>query len=291
MTDTHEISPEDYKQVLHKVREAVRGTIPADATVLVVSRGDEELLNLDGRTTWHFPRGQDGKYSGYHPKDSDAALAHLDEWRIRGAQYLVLPATGFWWLEYYGDFASTLRRGHGVVFEDDSCIIFRLGGEVLSTAAFETAERVTPHVTELVDRLLPSDASVAVVSSGDERLVRLGGRVVVDFPPVPTNGDSADSHNISAEIAALERMRGDGVEYLVVPYISPSWLDLHPDFVGEVERRFPCVARRRNVGLVFALADAESPTHETVSGQRPRTGLVSRMAQWFAGANRPNPQS
>ena len=265
--------------------------IPADATVLVISRGDEELLKLDGRTTWHFPRLHDGKYSGYHPKDSPAALAHLDEWRIRGAQYLVLPATGFWWLDFYGDFASTLRRGHGVVFEDDSCIIFRLGGEAQSAAAFETAEQVTPHVTELVDRLLPGDASVAVVSSGDERLVQLGGRAVVDFPPMLTNADSADSHESSTEIAALERMRGDGVEYLVVPYISPSWLDLHPDFVGEVERRFPCVARRRNVGSVFALADAGSPTDETDSGQRLRTGLVSRLARWLAGADQHHPRS
>jgi hypothetical protein len=288
--DAHEISPEDYKQVLGKVREAVGGAIPADATVLVVSRGDEELLELDGRTAWHFPRGQDGKYSGYHPKDSDAALAHLDEWRIRGAQYLVLPATGFWWLDFYGDFASTLRRGHGVVFEDDSCIIFRLGGELLSTAAFETAERVAPHVTELVERLLPDDARVAVVSSGHERLVQLGSRAVVDFPPMLTNGDS-DLHGIGAEIAALERMREDGVEYLVVPHISPSWLDLHPNFVGEVERRFPCVARRRNVGLVFALAGAGSPTDETGGGQRLRHGLMSRLADWLAGGNRHAPQS
>jgi hypothetical protein len=163
MTDTHEISPEDYKQILQQVREAVRGAVPADATVLVISRGDEELLSMGGRTAWHFPRLQDGTYSGYHPEDSSDALAQLDEWRTRGAQYLVLPATSFWWLDFYGDFASTLRQGHGVVFEDDSCVIFHLGGELQSIGSFESAERVTPHVTELVDRLLPDDARVAVV--------------------------------------------------------------------------------------------------------------------------------
>jgi hypothetical protein len=287
MTARHEVSTEDYKQILHRVREVVQGAIPADATVLVISRGDEELLKLDGRTAWHFPRLQNGWYSGHHPENSTAALAHLDEWCFRGAQYLVLPATGFWWLDFYGDFAANLQR-HGVVFQDDSCIIFRLGGEG-SAAAFETAERVTPHVTELVDRLLPVDASVAVVSSGDEHLMQLGGRIAVHFPPMLTNTHSANSHDGSREIAALERMRRDGVEYLVVPHISPSWLDLHPDFVGEVERRFPCVARRRNVGLVFALAEA--PADETDIGQRPHTGLVSRLAQWLAGTNRHDPRS
>ena len=290
MTDTQEISAEVYQQILHQVREAVRSAIPADANVLVISRGDEELLKLDGRTAWHFPRLHDGRYSGHHPKDSTAALALLDEWRIRGAQYLVLPATAFWWLDFYGDLAANLRRGHGVVFEDDSCIIFCLGGEGQSPAAFETAEQVTPHVTELVDRLLPDNASVAVVSSGDERLMQLGGRVTVHFPPMLTNTDSADSYDSGTKIAALERMREDGVEYLVVPHISPSWLDLHPDFVGEVERRFPCVVRRRNVGLVFALGDAGSSTNGTGNGRWLRTGLVSRMAQWFAGKNRHDPR-
>jgi hypothetical protein len=288
MTDTHGVSPKDYRKLLDKVREAVRGAIPADATVLVISRGDDELLELDGRTAWHFPRLEDGKYSGYHPEDSTAALAHLDECRIRGAQYLVLPATAFWWLDFYGDFAAKLRRGHRVVFQDDSCIIFRVEGEAQSAAAFETAERVTPHVTELVDRLLPADASVAVVASGDERLMQLGGRVAVHFPQMLTNADSGGSHDSGTEIAALERMGGDGVEYLVVPNISPSWLDLHPDFVGEVERRYPCVARRSNVGLVFALANAGAPADET--DHRLRTGLVRRLAQWLAGSNRHDPR-
>src|SRR5262245_48131069 len=99
MTNTDQASADDYQQVLRRTRAAAQGTIPTDATVLVISRGDEELLNLDGRTAWHFPRHQDGQYAGYHPKDSAAALAHLDEWRTRGAGYLVIPATAFWWLD------------------------------------------------------------------------------------------------------------------------------------------------------------------------------------------------
>ena len=167
---------------------------------------------------------------------------------------------------------QTLRGGHGAVFEDDSCIIFRLGGEGQSAAAFETAERVTPHVTELVDRLLPADASVAVVSSG-RRAPRAARRPSgVDFPPMFRRRHRRFTRERRGDSRHSSSMRGDGVEYLVVPHISPSWLDLHPDFVGEVERRFPCVARRKDVGSVFALADAGSPTDETDRGQRPRTG-------------------
>jgi hypothetical protein len=290
MTDTNDISSSDYHQIVRDVREAVRSTIPADATVLVISRGDDELLDLgDGRRAWHFPRLQDGKYSGYHPKDSAAALAHLDEWRMRGAQYLVLPATGFWWLEYYGDFASNLRRGHGVVYQDDSCIIFRLGSEGQASAALGATDRVVPHLKELVNRLLPDDARVAVVSSGDSRLVQLGGRNAMHFPATLTDPETDGSSDGGPEIAELDRLREEGLEYLVIPDVSPSWLDLHPQFVGEVDRRYRCIARRRNVCVVFSLQEikASESEAEDESDNPRREGLWSRITRWL-GFNRDN---
>jgi hypothetical protein len=267
LSGSGEISAEDYQQILERTREAVKATLPADATVMVISRGDEELLELEDRTAWHFPRSQDGKYAGHHPVDSAAALAHLDEWRTRGAQYLVLPATGFWWLEYYSDFAANLRRGHGVAFQDDSCIIFRLGGEAQASAAAQATHKVAPHMTELIDRLLPEKARVAVVSSGDERLVQLGDRMAVHFPPIFLGTDGSDSHDSDQELAALETLREEGVEYLVIPHISPSWLDLHPEFFGAVERRYPCVANRRSICSVFELADLMHLEAETDTDQ------------------------
>jgi hypothetical protein len=255
LSGSSEISAEAYQQILERTREAVKAAVPAESTVMVISRGDEELLKLEDRTAWHFPRLQDGKYAGHHPVDSRAALAHLDEWRTRGAQYLVLPATGFWWLEYYSDFAANLRRGHGVAFQDESCIIFRLGGEAQSAAAGHATHRVLPHLTELIDQLLPDTAKVAVISSGDERLVQLGNRITAHFPPTFLGTDGSESHHSDQDISALEEMREQGFEYLVIPYISPSWLDLHPEFFDAVERRYPCVAQRRNVGSVFELPE------------------------------------
>jgi hypothetical protein len=254
LSGSGEISAEDYRKILERTREAIEANVPSEATVMVVSRGDDELLELEDRTGWHFPRSQDGKYAGHHPVDSAAALAHLDQWRTRGAQYLVLPATGFWWLEYYSDFAASLRRGHGVAYQDESCIIFRLGGEGQSAAAVQATHRVLPHLTEFVDCLLPANAKVAVVSSGDERLVELGNRVAVHFPPNFLGTDGSDSHDIGQEIEALEQLREEDFEYLVIPHISPSWLDLHPDFFEAVERRYPCVASRHSICSVFELS-------------------------------------
>ena len=292
MTDADDTSAADYQQILSHIRDVVRASVPTGAIVLVISRGDEDLLKLDGRIGWHFPRSPDGRYAGYHPEDSSAALAHLDQWRTRGAQYLLLPATGFWWLDYYGDFAQNLRDGHGVVFEDDSCIIFRLGGEGLSAAGLEAADRVSMHLAEFVDLLLPPDAAVAVISSGDERLLRLGGRRTTHFPP-------ADSKEGDDPLAALDQIRTHGVDYLVVPHIAPSWLDLHPDFVKKLRRRYACVAERRGVCSVFDLSEvSEHPSQQAsnhadqeVAGQsKARDGAASRsgwldaLMQWLRGS-------
>lgn len=283
MTHTDETASVDYAEVVRGTLAAVQQSVPADATLLVVSRGDEQLLQLENRIAWHFPRGPDGKYVGYHPADSAAALADLDEWRLRGAQYLVLPATLFWWLEYYEDFAHSLRAGNGAVFQDDSCIIFKLGGESLSAAALEAAERISRPLAELLDRLLPPDASVAVVSSGDDRLLRLSGRAAAHFPPTQS-GTLAGRRDSSDALAALEQMYEDGVEYLVVPHMAPSWLDLHPDFLPEVERRYSCVAFRNDVCSVFALSGGAA--HSTASTREnaasaSENGWIARFAQWF----------
>src|SRR5262249_20250053 len=53
-----------YAEVVKRIREVVRTELPPDATVLVVSDGDDDLLKFEGRTGWHFPRDKEGDYDG-----------------------------------------------------------------------------------------------------------------------------------------------------------------------------------------------------------------------------------
>ena len=116
-----------YQQLVRKIREAVRAALPPGATVLVVSRGDGEILNLEGRTAWHFPQLKGGAYAGHNPADSAAAIRHLEELRAGGAEYLLFPATGLWWLEYYQEFRRHLETHYPVVMrQEDTCVIFAL---------------------------------------------------------------------------------------------------------------------------------------------------------------------
>jgi GT2 family glycosyltransferase len=120
-----------YRELIERLRRQVMDAIPSDATILVVSRGDEELLRLQGRRAWHFPRSADGSYAGHHPADSREAIARLEEQRAAGAEYIVFPTTGMWWLDHYEGLRRHLEGNYDCLLSDpETCSVFDLRGRV-----------------------------------------------------------------------------------------------------------------------------------------------------------------
>jgi glycosyltransferase involved in cell wall biosynthesis len=117
-----------YRQLVERVREVVAASLPAGATVIVVSKGDETLVALVGRRGWHFPQDADGTFAGHHPRDSRTAVEHLEMLRERGGQYLLFPGTAFWWLDHYREFKEHLDTHHTLRWADEVCIIYQLSG-------------------------------------------------------------------------------------------------------------------------------------------------------------------
>lgn len=119
-----------YADLVIRIRALVRSVVPSGASVAVASKGDEELLLLEGRNGWHFPQVEGGEYAGHHPLDGDDATRGLEELREMGAQYFVLPQTAFWWLDHYTDFARHLTDRYRVALRNaDACLIFDLQTE------------------------------------------------------------------------------------------------------------------------------------------------------------------
>ena len=114
-----------YQKLIYRIRKVAR-TLPSEATLIVVSNGDEAMLKLDVRQAWHFPQTDDGVYTSYHPADSAQAIAHLEELRTKGGEFLLIPGTMFWWLEHYSDFSHHLDSRYRRVWDDEACIIYRL---------------------------------------------------------------------------------------------------------------------------------------------------------------------
>lgn len=294
----------DYFGLVDKVTSTVTATVPSSKTVLMVSKGDENLLRLGSRSGWHFPRLNDGRYAGYYPVDSADAIEQLEELRGRGADYIVFPATSLWWLDHYPELREHLETRYVTVLKDGTCAIYDLSGVDAGQAGDTTVARaaeiapkpridgrgdgdpargleVSPEqLLSFLDVILPGESIVGVVSSGDEALMRLEGRELWHFPRDPSGG-YAGREPASTETALdqLEDLRGRGLTFLVVPREAP-WLNHYPDFIEQVEQRYRCVARQRYLCSVYDLTGARHVRAETAGEKK------SPWRRWFRARSR-----
>jgi GT2 family glycosyltransferase len=138
--------------VLRRIREVVRRHVQPDRTVIVVTKGDEELLDLHGRRAWHFPQTQTNEYAGHDPANSTAAIVQMEFLRSKGADYFMLPGAALWWLDRYAKFRQHLERRYHLVFRDEQvCLLFGLRepaerrGAPWQRTLHETLERLQSH--------------------------------------------------------------------------------------------------------------------------------------------------
>jgi hypothetical protein len=116
-----------YVDLQKRVTDFIRVAVPRGSTVLIVSKGDDELVDLSGRRGWHFPRAINGLYAGCYPADSKEAVEHLRQLQSEGAEYLVIPSPSYWWLEFYRGLTRHLERKHRLAaFLEGVCIVFKL---------------------------------------------------------------------------------------------------------------------------------------------------------------------
>jgi Sulfotransferase family len=113
-------------ELVSRMQKIVQAALPPTATLLVISKGDDRLLELGGRKAWHFPQNEHGLYAGYYPADSTEAIGHLETLRARGGQFLLLPSTAFWWLDHYADFRQHLDYRYRRIWDDADCLIYEL---------------------------------------------------------------------------------------------------------------------------------------------------------------------
>jgi len=249
-----------YAEIRARLPEVVNSRIPRDAIVLVVSKGDEQLTKFDHRRGWHFLRHDSGKYAGHHPADSEEAIEQLEELRELGANYLVVPATAYWWFDYYADFSDYVEsRARTIYGDDDICRIFFLGddGDAQAPIRPTGADRrrlVAEQIGEFVRALVPDDAKVAIAGAENERLPDLAGRSVFRF--------RIDDREVADEprpaMAHLEALRAKGAEFLIVPKCE-SWLDDRSGLAHEIGRHYPQLAHQENLCWAFDLT--EQPGH------------------------------
>jgi hypothetical protein len=117
-----------YDAIVPQITGIVVALTPPGSTVLVVSKGDNHLVELPERRGWHFPQDEGGQYAGFHPADGDAAVRDLQRLRHLGAQFIVFPEPSYWWLDYYESLTKHLDQ-YRKVWADCRCIVYDLRTE------------------------------------------------------------------------------------------------------------------------------------------------------------------
>lgn len=163
-----EVSQRCGREIIYPLRP-VAAAVPQGSTVVVISRGDDELMKLDGRKAWHFPQTEDGTYAGHYPADSTEAIAHLEALRARGGEFLLIPHTAYWWLTSYSGFGRHLQSLYPRVSDHDAgCLIYDLRHQpsVLPQEHASGSAAAQPRISD-VD---PTSSNVDLTSSSGELL-------------------------------------------------------------------------------------------------------------------------
>ncbi len=122
------LTPE-YQSLRQRIKETVQARLPAGASIVVVSKGDEQLVDFPNHQGAHFPQLEDGGYANVYPAHSEEAIQQLEALRARGGRFLLVPQPAFWWLEHYGEFRTHLESRYPVTVRDEAtCLVFDLGG-------------------------------------------------------------------------------------------------------------------------------------------------------------------
>jgi hypothetical protein len=199
----------DYQRLIDQIREFVRATLPPDAAVLVVSRGDDALLQLDGRRASHFPRTLGGEYAGSYPANGEDAVAQLARARRDGGEFLLFPQPALWWLDHYQELRRHLEQHCPPprIAEDDAARIYDLRDISVEapTVSWDDAARslrafaFDPERAPALDRLLAQLVRLRLSTERQgevfETFQELGLHVlpVHYYSPVPDTRELPDS--------------------------------------------------------------------------------------------------
>jgi GT2 family glycosyltransferase len=109
------------------VAATVRGTSLGRGHVAFIDKWDPRMAAAAGvpaRRAHHFPDRR--LLPGGYPADSDEAVDHLHRVVTGGVTALVVPASAFWWLEFYPGFAVELERHWDEAVHTDQVRAWRL---------------------------------------------------------------------------------------------------------------------------------------------------------------------
>ena len=278
-----------YYETVRRIRETVRSALPRDATVVVVSKGDQGLLDLYGRRGWHFPQASSGEYLWYYPPDGPSVIAQLETLRIKGAQYLLFPEPAFWWLDRYPEFSSHLYNHYPVVVEDEkACVIFALEESFATLDSGSWTARLPGLITDHIHET-GADPAILDWNTGLNLKESFPSQAVFtppdDEPRLPYFDRSVDIVVVASCDKAVLREARRVASYAVVEVGAPDQPgdDAPPDDEHHREATVERIGKRADAGGMPS-SSIIIPTHDGVDHLRLCLGsLEEALPKPFRG--------
>jgi GT2 family glycosyltransferase len=124
-------------------------------------------------------------------------------------------------------------------------------------------QQATERLRKIVEAVVPPGSIVAVVSKGDDQLLRFTHRIGWHFPRAADGGYCGHHPADGAEATArLRDIVGEGARFLVFPQTSLWWLDHYREFRDLLNAEARLTATQEDVGVVYELARRKSDDGE-----------------------------
>lgn len=250
---------DDYASMVDGVRALVAGCVPPGSEVMVASRGDADLVQLDTAAGRHFPSDERGSWAGYHP--ALGAAAHMLIEQRGAASHLVVPATSAWWFDTYPEVVEYLAGGVCLADDPELASVWQLP-EATGASALRVEHLGTPgyrasvgHLREIVSALVDPGDTVLVISRGDPALIDHDG---VDARHFPSDVDGSYGGHPADDRSAVETLRSrcrEGSRWLLIPCDADWWAEHYPGFWSTVHLDHRVVVRREAAGTLIHLEE------------------------------------
>ena len=247
----------DYLGMVRRVRADMRRLLPPAARVIVISKGDPDLLDIEGHEAWHFPQDDRGHYAGHYPAESGEAIAHLEALRARGGRFLVIPSSASWWLVHYADLAHHLDTDYQKIWKSADCQIYELERPFQSRQVALQQDPLPAAKSELAEGLCgelhgtPEAASLSITATPAPPAPEPGSILATcDMPgPDPTNigpghlrvrGWALSKAGIEDVRVLIDGIQREGLTYGAVRFdvgaVHPEFPDAHHSgFIGRID--------------------------------------------------------
>jgi hypothetical protein len=125
---------EEQRRCLPAMRTLLENLLPDEDVVLVLSKGDDSLLNLD-RPAWHFPHDASGRHVPLEADGGRHTVLQLQTLSREGIRYLVVPAAGLSTLMRLSALSAYLNgECRCLAFRWQICVVYELqNGSRIST--------------------------------------------------------------------------------------------------------------------------------------------------------------